>query len=88
MTFFNKNFHPMSPGTKENQTSENAVQFLIYKNKQDEKDVIAKRLQQLLKNNPPGRICILQKTNQNVIDTGRFLKKTQFADSNSFSKHT
>ena len=73
--FFKKDFHQMSSGKKEDQILENAVQFLICENKKDEKTILAQKLQQLLKNNSPGNICILQKTNQDVIDTGCFLKK-------------
>ena len=73
--FFGVDFHPMTPGKKESQTKESAVQFLICENNQDEKNAVAQKLQQLLKNSPPGHICVLQKTNQDVINTGYFLKK-------------
>ena len=73
--FFKKEFHQMSYNKTEQSSTESVIQFLIYKNKQDDKPTLAHKLQQLLKTNSPGDICVLFKTNQDVIDTGHFLKK-------------
>ncbi len=73
--FFKKDFHQMDYRNEDSQILENTVQFLIYANKKDEKTVLAQKLNQLLKTISPGNICILLKTNQDVIDTGHFLKK-------------
>ena len=74
--FFNKKeFHLMNCGNTKNSSIESAVQFLIYSNEKNDKSILAQKLRQLLKENSPGNICILFKTNQEVMDTGNFLKK-------------
>ena len=74
--FFNKKeFHLMKDSGAENPPVENSVQFLIYSNEKEEKSILAQKLRHLLKTNSPGNICILLKTNQEVMDTGNFLKK-------------
>jgi len=72
--FFKKGFCRMNYPKTES-PEESPVRFLIYKDKQDGHPALAKRLYQLLKTSPPGNICVLLKTNQDVIDTGHFLKK-------------
>ena len=71
--FFKKEFHQMSCEKADNPSIESAVQFLIYNNEKE--NALAQKLCQLLKTNDPGNICILLKTNQDVMETGHFLKK-------------
>lgn len=73
--FFKKEFQQMNYEKTKSLSTESSVQFLIYKNKQDEQQILAQKLHQLLKTHSPGDICILLKTNQDVIDTGHFLRK-------------
>lgn len=73
--FFQKDFRQMSLTNTELKKSENSIQFLTYEDKKNEKNVLAQKLHQLLKTRPPGKICVLLKTNQGVMDVGHFLKK-------------